>query len=78
MKKVSYTEAEACYNIVKNQYSDKLASELYLTCSPVLPQYAHQLYTLSYTDDGTRVRLRSNGVGGSDYINANFIDVSAR
>jgi len=53
MKKVSYAEAKACYNIAKNQYSDKLASELYLTCSPVLPQYAHQLYTLSYTDDTT-------------------------
>jgi len=53
MKKVSYAEAKACYNIAKNQYSDKLASELYLTRSPVLPQYAHQLYTLSYTDDTT-------------------------
>jgi len=29
-------------------------------------------------DDATRVRLRSNGVQGSDYINANFIDVSTR
>ena len=36
------------------------------------------LYTLSYTDDATQVRLRSNGVQGSDYINANFIDVSTR
>jgi len=33
---------------------------------------------LLISDDATRVRLRSNGVQGSDYINANFIDVSTR
>jgi len=39
MKEVSYAEAKACYNIAKNRYSDKLASELYIARSPILPQY---------------------------------------
>jgi len=74
--KVSFEEAKACYNLPKNRYSNKLASELQdmISFSPVC---APTILTISYIDDFTRVKLRSNGVEGSDYINANFINVSA-
>ena len=74
--KVSFEEAKACYNLPKNRYSNKLASELQdmISFSPVC---VPTILTISYIDDLTRVRLRSNGVEGSDYINANFINVSA-
>jgi len=73
--KVSFEEAKACYNLPKNRYSNKLASELQdIISSPVC---APTILTISYIDDFTRVRLRSSGVEGSDYINANFINVSA-
>jgi len=41
------------------------------------PVCAPTILTISYIDDFTRVRLRSNGVEGSDYVNANFVNVSA-
>ena len=31
-----------------------------------------------YVDDHTRVKLKQLGTPGSDYINANYIDVSLR
>jgi len=39
---------------------------------------AKNRYSNKLANDATRVRLRSNGVQGSDYINANFIDVSTK
>jgi len=46
---VSYAEAKACYNIAKNRYFDKLASELYITCSPMLPRTVNMQFLAQMT-----------------------------
>ena len=57
------------YNVLKNRFQDILPCK----CNnPII------VLTLihSLTDDLTRVYLKSTGARGSDYINANYIDVS--
>ena len=57
-------------NISKNRYANITACELFL-------QFTILLIILLLIDDHSRVRMLENpGVPGSDYINANFLDVS--
>ena len=62
-------------NISKNRYANITACELFLQFTIII---VNNIITESVNiDDHSRVRMLENpGVPGSDYINANFLDVS--
>ena len=65
-------------NISKNRYANITACELLISTVLLLIVNTGNIITESVNiDDHSRVRMLENpGVPGSDYINANFLDVS--